>query len=90
MTDSFSDLRREPRHPADGRIVIRRPQEDTGDIEGRLVDISETGFRIVHDGVTFQPGQVVEFHREGASGKARVVWNRIFHKQVETGFLVTD
>jgi hypothetical protein len=84
----LKDARREPRYPAEGivRIFFRNPQERS--VEGRLVDLSESGFRIAHSSHDLHPGQVVEFRRQGAEGSARVVWNRILDNTVETGFLL--
>ena len=82
------DARREPRYPAAGvmRVFFRNPRECR--IEGKLMDLSESGFRIAHFSRDLHPGQIVDFRRQGAEGSARVVWNRILENSVETGFLI--
>ncbi len=58
------------------------------EITGRLLDYSNNGFRAVHAYAALHAGQVVQFQHAVAGGKARVMWNRITDKRVETGFLV--
>jgi hypothetical protein len=58
------------------------------EIEGRLIDVSASGFRMAHELTSLTTGQVVEFSHDEASGHARVMWNRIVEGNVETGFLV--
>jgi hypothetical protein len=82
-----SDQRREQRRPADGLVTVRfgEPQRE---MQGRLVDISTSGFRIAHDCRTLESGQTVEFSHPEAQGKARVVWNRIAGTGVESGLVL--
>jgi len=77
-----SDRRAEHSHSADGplRFVFDDPARQ--EVEGRLMDYSNSGFRALHT------GQVVEFQQMIAVGKARVMWNRIADDAVETGFLI--
>ena len=49
---------------------------------------SKSGFRAKHNYSNLETGQVIRFERPAASGRAKVVWNRISGGQVETGFLV--
>jgi hypothetical protein len=82
-----SDQRREPRRPASGavRVITAR-----GPVDGRLVDVSYSGFRMAHGSAPLEPGQVLEFRHGGASGRARVIWNRIAAGRTETGFFIED
>ena len=82
------DMRREPRRAARGAVMVRFEAPQTFVIHGRLVDVSEAGFRMSHECRTLQAGQEVEFSHGEAAGKARVIWNRITAVRVETGFLV--
>jgi hypothetical protein len=84
---AVEDLRREPRRPARGLVVVRFGQPER-EVQGRLVDISASGFRIAHDCRTLETGQTVEFSHPEAHGKARVVWNRIAISGVETGLVL--
>ena len=58
------------------------------EINGRLVDYSNSGFRAVHHCSELHAGQMVRFQHDVASGTARVMWNRILPEWVESGFLV--
>jgi len=82
------EARREPRRAAEGSVLVvfHNPQERQ--VEGRLVDLSAGGFRMGHSSTDLVPGLVVEFSHSSATGSARVVWNRILEKRVETGFLI--
>jgi hypothetical protein len=82
------DQRREPRRRATGRVHVRCSDPQALEIEGRLVDISPSGFRMVHTCVSLVAGQTVEFSHPEAKGQARVMWNRVLGEQVETGFFV--
>jgi hypothetical protein len=62
-----------------------RPQE----VQGKLVDVSDNGFRMAHDCAALTAGQFVEFSHVEARGRARVVWTRILSGAVESGFLVS-
>ena len=88
MTPRHSEARREPRRPASGsiRVAFRNPQEVK--IEGTLIDLSASGFRMAHSFARMEPGQIVDFAHSAATGKARVVWNRVADARVETGFLI--
>lgn len=80
--------RREPRRQTEGAVRVRFSAPRPLEIEGELVDVSGSGFRMAHAYVALEAGQVVEFSHVEASGRARVVWNRIAGARVETGFLV--
>jgi len=80
--------RREPRRSADGAVRVWFPNPQRQEIEGRLMDVSSSGFRMAHEFAALPAGQVVEFSHPEAEGRARVIWNRISDARVETGFLV--
>lgn len=82
------DHRKEPRRQADGAVRVTFENPQRRDIQGRLVDVSTSGFRMAHDFTALETGQVVEFSHTEADGRARVVWNRIADGRVETGFFV--
>jgi hypothetical protein len=83
------ESRREPRRAAEGSIVVEFHNPQKRQLEGRLVDLSEGGFRMAHASIELIPGMVVKFKHSTATGMARVVWNRILLNRVETGFLIT-
>ena len=81
------EQRKEPRRSAKGKVTV---QTDRGEIQGQLVDISDSGFRMAHDNTLLEPGQVLQFSHREAAGGARVIWNRIVSDRVETGFLIVE
>jgi hypothetical protein len=82
------DQRKEPRRAADGVVRVWFNSPRPLEIRGTLVDLSSSGFRMAHTYVALEAGQTVEFSHLEATGRARVVWNRIAGARVETGFLV--
>lgn len=82
------DQRRETRSPASGHVQLWLDGESQTQIDGRLVDISAAGFRASHRYASLSAGQVVRFCHLKAGGSARVIWNRIVGRKVETGFLI--
>ncbi|MGH9665977.1 MAG: hypothetical protein ACRD9L_16245 [Bryobacteraceae bacterium] len=81
------EQRREIRFPASGEVRLWLDDESQ-EIEGRLIDVSAGGFRATHNFASLGSGQLVRFRHLAAGGKARVIWNRIVGRKVETGFLV--
>ena len=88
MNPRGTEQRREPRRPATGVVRVRFSDLQEVHIEGRLMDISPSGFRMAHSFASLAAGQLVEFSHAEAKGHARVMWNRILPERVETGFLV--
>ena len=82
------EKRAELRRMASGAVRVRFSNPEPYEIEGRLVDLSPSGFRMTHACVSLCAGQIVEFAHLEAAGRARVMWNRIMEERVETGFWV--
>jgi hypothetical protein len=82
------EKRREERREASGVVRVNFADPQPRHIEGRLKDISVSGFRMAHGFTSLVTGQEVDFSHAEAQGKARVIWNRIVADRVETGFLV--
>jgi len=82
------EQRREPRRSVQGAVMVRFGDPKPFVIHGKLLDVSDGGFRMAHECSVLEAGQVVEFSHGYAAGQARVVWNRIQAQRVETGFLV--
>ncbi len=82
------EKRREHRRKTSGRVRVNFRDAREQEIEGRLIDVSVSGFRMAHQVTSLTTGQLVEFSHGKASGQARVMWNRIIEGNVETGFLV--
>ena len=82
------EKRREARRAASGNVHVKFTDPEPLEFDGELIDVSTSGFRMTHECTALQSGQVVEFAHVEASGRARVMWNRILAGGVETGFLV--
>jgi hypothetical protein len=82
------EKRRETRRAATGNVRVRFTNPEPLEIAGKLMDVSMSGFRMAHDFASLHSGQVVEFAHIEATGRAKVMWNRILAGGVETGFLV--
>lgn len=85
---TMHEKRREARRAATGSVRVKFTDPEPLEFDGELIDISTSGFRVTHACTSLQSGQVVEFAHLEASGRARVMWNRILAGGVETGFLV--
>jgi hypothetical protein len=82
------EKRREQRRRGTGSVEIRFGDPKARRVEGVLIDVSASGFRMAHQDAALEAGQIVEFSHPEAAGKARVMWNRIVEGRVETGFLL--
>lgn len=87
-TVAGAEKRRETRRPGKGNVLVRCASPHRLEIEGRLVDISASGFRMVHACPALAAGLYVDFSHVEAKGRARVVWTRILAGSVESGFVV--
>jgi len=85
---TMHEKRRETRRSATGNVRVKFTDPEPLEIDGKLMDVSVSGFRMSHAGASLHSGQVVEFAHIEATGRARVMWNRIQPDSVETGFLV--
>lgn len=85
---SGAEKRREPRRPASGSVRVRFSNPQPYEIQGHLIDLSASGFRMSHECIALETGQIVEFAHVESSGRARAMWNRIVDARIETGFLV--
>ena len=90
MTPSVREKRRETRRPAAGTVRVSYFNPQRLEIQGRLIDLSASGFRMAHGCTSLAAGQVVEFIHIEAAGKAQAIWTRIVEDRVETGFLVVE
>lgn len=83
-----SEKRREVRRPGKGNVRVQWANPRAHEVEGRLVDVSVSGFRMAHACSLLAAGQYVDFAHVEARGRARVVWTRIVSGAVESGFVV--
>jgi hypothetical protein len=84
------DRRCEPRERADGLVRLFTVREERLVFEGDMVDVSHSGFRLEHTHQRISSGEEYIFESPYTSGIARVMWNRILAKTVETGFLIVS
>ena len=49
MSLSVAEKRREARHPGQGSVLVRSENPGSRDIQGKLVDVSASGFRMAHE-----------------------------------------
>ena len=84
------EKRREERFLTGGEVRLFLEDPAPMEIKGRLLDYSNGGFRAAHGHRVLQAGQEVRFRHFRAQGKARVVWNRILPKRMESGFLILE
>jgi hypothetical protein len=80
------DRRTEPRQLATGEVLLTPEGVHAPVISGRLLDLSDSGFRAAHDYPLFDSGTLVAFFHSEASGIARVIWNRNMNGEWESGF----
>ena len=84
------EKRSEARREASGQVRVTFTDPEPLEIDGRLMDVSASGFRMAHECPSLRSGQLVEFAHPEANGRARVMWNRILAGGVESGFLVVS
>ena len=90
MTESGANRRREQRSQASGVVQITIENGSESSFEGRLLDVSNGGFRMAHSCSALERGAEVEFNHPLAHGRARVVSNRLFAGKSETGFFILE
>jgi len=87
--EAVAQRRKEPRAPTVGEVRLWLGTFQPIEIRGRLVDVSSSGFRVVHHHAALCAGQEVRFSHIFA-GRARVAWNRVLPHQVESGFFILE
>jgi hypothetical protein len=84
------DRRSEPRH----LICFGRPIHISWlrqqSLLGALIEVSRSGFRMLHQFRHFEVGQEVKVAFPWGEVKARVAWSRVGKKHVQTGFSLLD
>ena len=88
MTQAWEERRREQRQTLEGEVTIFVRLPKIMEIQGKLIDLSGNGFRVLHMYPALSAGQKVNYEMFDRQGSALVVWNRIYEEHVETGFFV--
>ena len=84
------DRRQKERVPAEGEVVLFFEDPEAVEIQGRMVDLSADGFRVVHRHRELRAGQEVTFHHSFGIGLPQVVWNRVLGHHVESGLRILE
>jgi len=82
------ERRSDIRKPATGAVTLSFADPLPVTVSGQLRDISAGGFRAAHECPAIRTGMDIDFVHVAASGKARVAWNRVTGKAIETGFVL--
>ena len=83
------ERRKGSRTPATGRVEILFGDPAPSCIDGELVEMSDTGFRVAHDCKGLEPGLEVYCRRSGEMPvKARVIWTHVLGLRRVSGFLI--
>lgn len=82
------EQRREPRLLCHGEVRLTYNDGAAHEVVGKMLDVSNSGFRAVHGDLSLQRGTEVEFNHPIFRGKARVAWTRSVYERVESGFSV--
>jgi hypothetical protein len=82
------ERRESPREERSGIVEITCAAPEPVAIQGVLVEASATGFRVSHNSTVLEPGLTVSFRREGARGRARVIWTHILDGRRVSGFQI--
>jgi len=90
MMTCIVEHRREQRDPAAGEVWLTLEGFNTPELMGRLLDSSQSGFRVSHKYRALSAGQRVQFRHDKFCGIAVVMWNRILNHHTESGFLILD
>jgi len=85
---SFPERRRVPRASASGRVELWLDDPVPLTVNAELTELSVMGFRAAHQCTHLDPGIEVRYQREGASGRARVIWTHVLDGHRVSGFLL--
>ena len=85
---SMANRRKEDRYKGEGEVRLFFEDPTRQEVNGSLLDYSNSGFRAAHTYAALPTGQVVDFQHVVAVGQAKVMWNRIADDRVESGFLI--
>ena len=88
VSEPSADKRRHERKLASGPITLWWGDASLPTIQGRLLDMSETGFRVAHNCIALGQGQQVHFQYADGEGTARTIWTRILSDSAESGLLI--
>ena len=83
------DRRVEVRRVAEGDALVVPSDFGAHAVEGKLLDLSDQGFRIEYDKAPpLFSGQEVQFLLPQSSGLARVMWTRVLDGKAESGLRI--
>jgi len=82
------ERRGSPREAGSGVVEITVAAPAPVTIQSVLVEASVSGFRVSHDSTTLESGLMVSYRRDGARGRARVIWTHILDGRRISGFQI--
>ncbi len=85
---SISERRRAERTPHSGPVEISFHNPAPMNFNAELIEMSSTGFRAAHHCKNLDPGTEIAYRREGAAGRARVIWTQVLQDHRVSGFLL--
>ena len=89
MRETNLDSRREVRAYGGGEVWLF-PPGIPGYVIGRLLDVSENGFRVAHNYEGIAPGRDVGFKHRFSQGVARVAWTQRLRGHMECGCEIVE
>jgi hypothetical protein len=87
-TENGSERRQAKRHPATGRIEVLFADPVPTVIEGEVLDVSSSGFRLSHTSNQLVAGLDVQLRYEGHQYMARIIWTHIQNGQRFSGCML--
>jgi hypothetical protein len=88
MRTCIAEQRKEQRELVAGEVSLILEAGGSLEFLGRLLDVSQHGFRASHTNTALSTGQRVRFRHSRRGGHALVMWNRILPQHIESGFLI--
>ncbi len=81
----MTERRKDARRPADGVVELDVDGSARTRISGTLLDVSQAGFRVRHQCLSLGSGERVGYAYAGGTGRAMVMWTRVFGGEAESG-----
>lgn len=87
-SSTTAERRRQPRHPAEGKVVLIFSEPTELEVTAQIVDQSARGFRVAHAYTALSPGQKAQLKNGTKVMHVQVMWARISRERAECGLLI--
>lgn len=87
-SSATAERRRQPRHPAEGDVVLIFSEPAQLEVPAKIIDQSARGFRVAHAYKALSPGQKAQLRAGTKVMQVQVMWTRIARERVECGLLI--